>query len=199
MPSVIKRAEIAKRILVEAAQAHAAALAADKKAVRKIVARIGKAAASGVTEVKARKVPVTYPGSGRWSDRHRTHGPAWDPITHGRGLGIDRPLAETERRQCDCETQTACENRHLRDHQVRPNYTRPSSGTPEPRRWPLRRQIGSIRLPTGPYTRKPRGSSTANDRHAGIIETSAQSFLSIARSPLVRLTAGQLRHSKHAN
>src|SRR5260370_516906 len=56
---VIKRA--AERcILVEAvhAQTHAAALAADEPAVRKVVARVGKAAASGAAAVKARKVAV---------------------------------------------------------------------------------------------------------------------------------------------
>src|SRR6202158_5683144 len=52
-------ADIAERsILIGAAhaQTHAAAFAADKPAVRKIVAHRGKAAASGVTAVKARKV-----------------------------------------------------------------------------------------------------------------------------------------------
>src|ERR1700694_5410024 len=39
-------------IVAAHAQTHAAALAADKPAVRKIVARIGKAAASGVAAVK---------------------------------------------------------------------------------------------------------------------------------------------------
>src|ERR1700730_12174234 len=59
---VIKRAEIAERsIPVDAVhtQTHAATFAADKPAVRKIVAHRGKAAASGVTAVKARKVAVS--------------------------------------------------------------------------------------------------------------------------------------------
>src|SRR6202023_2995700 len=58
----IERAEVAKScILVDAAhaQTHAAAFAADKPAVRKIVAHIGKAAASGVAAVKAQKVAVS--------------------------------------------------------------------------------------------------------------------------------------------
>src|ERR1019366_2645283 len=41
------------------AQAHAAAFAADKPAVGKIVARIGKAPASDVAAAKARKVAVS--------------------------------------------------------------------------------------------------------------------------------------------
>src|SRR5262245_48648527 len=52
---VLKRADIAERSkLVDAihAQPHGAAFAADKPAARKIVARIGKAAASGVAAVK---------------------------------------------------------------------------------------------------------------------------------------------------
>src|SRR6185369_11280402 len=53
----IDRAESAERTLAEAAEAHAAALAADKKAVRKIVARIGRAV-SDVAEVEARQVAV---------------------------------------------------------------------------------------------------------------------------------------------
>src|SRR5258708_20947232 len=53
-----ERAEIAKsRILSDAAQADAAAFAADKPAVRKIVAQIGRATA-GIAVVKARKVAV---------------------------------------------------------------------------------------------------------------------------------------------
>ena len=53
----IERAETAERALAEAAEAHAVALAADKKAVRKIVARVGRAV-SDVAEVEARKVAV---------------------------------------------------------------------------------------------------------------------------------------------
>src|SRR5258708_36962254 len=59
---VIKRADIAERsVLVDAvhAQTHAAAFAADKPAVRKIVAHIGKVAASGATAVKARQCAVS--------------------------------------------------------------------------------------------------------------------------------------------
>src|ERR1700737_3613107 len=59
---VIKRADIAERsILVDAvhAQTQAAPLPPQKPAVRKIVAHMGKAAASGVTAVKARKAAVS--------------------------------------------------------------------------------------------------------------------------------------------
>src|ERR1700730_823666 len=103
---VIKRAEIAERsIPVDAAhaQTHAAAFAADKPAVRKIVAHRGKAA-SGVTAVEARKVAVSV---GALADRWiatEAGGPAWNPIVHGGGLGMGRSPAQTERRQYQCET-----------------------------------------------------------------------------------------------
>src|ERR1700731_1454977 len=89
---VIKRAEIAERsILVDAvhAQTHAAAFAADKPAVRKIVAHRGKAAASGVTAVKARKVAVSVRAlaGGQTTE---ADGPAWGPIWHRGGLGMGR-------------------------------------------------------------------------------------------------------------
>src|SRR6266481_5631884 len=96
----IERAEIAKSCIpVDAAQAHAAAFAADKPAVRKIVAHIGKAAASRVTAVKARKVAVSVRAlAGGWIATE-ADGPAWGPICHGGGLGMGRSLAWTERRQ----------------------------------------------------------------------------------------------------
>src|SRR6266851_110894 len=104
---VIKRADIAERsILVDAvhAQTHAAAFAADKPAVRKTVAHIGKAAASGVTAVKARKVAVSVRVLAGGQIATEADGPAWDPICHGSGLGMGRSPAETERRQYECET-----------------------------------------------------------------------------------------------
>src|SRR6266851_10161726 len=88
---VIKRADIAERsIPVDAvhAQTHAAAFAADKPAVRKIVAHIGKAAASGVTAVKARKVAVSVRALADGQIATEADGPAWGPICHRGGLGM---------------------------------------------------------------------------------------------------------------
>src|SRR6266849_8882018 len=96
---VIKRANIAERcILVDAvhAQTHAA--------YRKIVAHIGKAAASGVTAVKARKVAVSVRALADGYIATEADGPAWDPICHRGGLGMGRSPAQTERRQYECET-----------------------------------------------------------------------------------------------
>src|SRR6476660_4804205 len=91
---VIKRAEIAERIPVDAAHAQTpAAFAADKPAVRKIVARIGKAAASGVTAVKARKVAVSVRALADGWVAAQADGPAWDPICHRGGLGMGRSPA----------------------------------------------------------------------------------------------------------
>src|SRR5580765_6650852 len=95
---VIKRADIAERsILVDTvhAQTHAAAFAADKPAVRKIVARIGKAAASGVTAVKARKVAVSVRALADGWVAAQADGPAWDPICHRGGLGMGCSPAQT--------------------------------------------------------------------------------------------------------
>src|SRR3981189_2957467 len=96
---VIKRANIAERsILVDAvhAQTHAA--------YRKIVVHIGKAAAAGVTAVKARKVAVSVRALAGGQIATEADGPAWDPIGHGGGLRIGRSPAQTERRQYQCET-----------------------------------------------------------------------------------------------
>src|SRR6202035_1179434 len=102
-----KRADIAERsILVDTvdAETHAAAFAADKPAVRKIVAQIGKAAASGVTAVKARKVAVSVRALAGGQIATEADRPAWDPIAHRGGLGMGRSPAQTERRQYQCET-----------------------------------------------------------------------------------------------
>src|SRR5450631_458532 len=104
---VIKRAEITERsIQVDAvhAQTHAAAFAADKPAVRKIVAHIGKAAASGVTALKARKVAVSVRVLADGQIATEADRPAWNPIVHSGGLGMGRSPAQTERRQYQCET-----------------------------------------------------------------------------------------------
>src|ERR1700730_2829752 len=104
---VIKRVEIAKRsIPVDAvhAQTHAAAFAADKPAVRKIVAHRGKAAASGVTAVKARKVAVRVRTLADGWIAREADGPARDPISHSGGLGGGGSAAWIERRQYQCET-----------------------------------------------------------------------------------------------
>src|SRR6202165_2085067 len=104
---VSERADIAERsILIGAAhaQTHAAAFAADKPAVRKIVAHIGKAAASGVTAVKARKVAVSVQTLAGGRIAAEAEGPAWDPICHRGSLGVGRSPAQTERRQYQCET-----------------------------------------------------------------------------------------------
>src|SRR4051794_15887346 len=107
-----KRAEVAERSKpAKAVHAHAAACAAEKPAVRKIVARLGNTAA-----VKARKVAV--------SDRALVDGateagrPIRDPIWHRAGLGMRRSPAQTERRQYYCQTYSACENRHPRYRQL---------------------------------------------------------------------------------
>src|SRR5258705_12921831 len=103
----MKRAAIAERsILVDAvhAQTHAAAFAADKPAVRKIVAHIGKAAALGVTAVKARKVAVSVRALTVGQIATEAGGPAGDPICHRGGLGVGGSPAQTERRQYECET-----------------------------------------------------------------------------------------------
>src|SRR3984893_16489868 len=94
---VIKR--VAERsVLVDAvhAQTHAAAFAADKPAVRKIVAHIGKAAASGVTAVKARKVAVSVRALADGQIATEADGPAWDPICYRGGLGVGSSRAPTE-------------------------------------------------------------------------------------------------------
>src|SRR5260370_30244315 len=103
---VIKRAEIAERAIpVDAAHAESpAAFAADKPAVGKIVARIGKAGASGVTAVKARKVAVSVRALAGGQIATEAEGPAWGPICHRRGLGMGRSPALTERRQYEYET-----------------------------------------------------------------------------------------------
>src|SRR5450759_5319 len=103
----IKRTEVAKsRTLVDAAQAqtHPAAFAADKPAVRKIVAHIGNAAAPRVTAVKARKVAVSVRTLADGQIATKTDGPTWEPIWHRSGLGMGRWPAQTERRQYECET-----------------------------------------------------------------------------------------------
>jgi hypothetical protein len=102
---VTKRADIAEPVgLADAghAQTQAAAFAADKPAVREIVAR---AAASGVTAAKARKVAVAVPAQAEAWIATEADGPAWDPIGHGSGLGMGRSPAQTERRQHQCESQ----------------------------------------------------------------------------------------------
>src|ERR1700730_8938409 len=102
---VIKRAA-ERSTLVDAvhAQTHAAAFAPDKPAVRKIVAHSGKAAASGVTAVKARKVAVRVRPLADGRIAPEADGPARDPISHSGGLGVGRSPARTERRQYQCET-----------------------------------------------------------------------------------------------
>src|SRR5229473_565826 len=93
---VIKRADIAKRsILVDAvhAQTHAAAFAANKPAVRKIVTHRGKAATSGVTAVKARKVAVSVRALADGQIATEADGPVWGPICHRGGLGMGRSPA----------------------------------------------------------------------------------------------------------
>src|ERR1700730_13557698 len=104
---VSERSDIAERsILIGAAhtQTHAAAFAADKPAVRKIVAHIGKAAASGVTAVKARKVAVSVRALVAGQIAAEADGPAWEQICHRGGLGMGWSPAQTERRQYECET-----------------------------------------------------------------------------------------------
>src|SRR5580700_5540666 len=104
---VIKRGRIAERaILAEAAQVqtHAAAFATDKPAVRKIVAHGGKAAAPGITAVKARKVAVGVRTLAGRLIATEAEGPAWNPVRHRRGLGVGRSPAQTERRQYQCKT-----------------------------------------------------------------------------------------------
>src|SRR5665811_310936 len=104
---VRERADIAERaILLDAvhAQTHAAAFAADKPAVRKMIAQIGKAAASGVTAVEARKVAVSVRALVDGWIAAEADGPAWDPICHRGGLGMGRSPAQTERRQYACES-----------------------------------------------------------------------------------------------
>jgi len=103
----IDRAEIAERcILVDAvhAQTDAAAFAADKPAIRKIVARVGKAAASGVTAVEAGKVAIRVRALAGGRITTEADRPAWEPICHGRGLGMGRSPAQAERRQYQCES-----------------------------------------------------------------------------------------------
>src|SRR6267378_8605413 len=101
---IIDIAERASLVDAVHAQTHAAAFAADKPAVREIVAHIGKAAASGITAVKARKVAVSVRVlAGGWIATE-ADGPAWDPICNGVGLGMGRSPAETERRQYECES-----------------------------------------------------------------------------------------------
>src|ERR1700694_4729455 len=104
---VIERAVIAERstpIDAVHAQTHPPASPADKPAARKIVAHIGKAAASGVTAVKARKVIVSVRTLAGGRIAAEAEGPAWDPICHRGSLGVGRSPAQTERRQYQCET-----------------------------------------------------------------------------------------------
>src|ERR1700736_1395970 len=104
---VSERADIAERsILIGAAhaQTHAAAFAADKPAVRKIVAHIGKAAAWGVTADKARKVAVSVQTLDAGQIATEAEGRARDPICQRGGLGVNRSSAQTERRQYEYET-----------------------------------------------------------------------------------------------
>jgi hypothetical protein len=93
---VRKRAGIAERSsLIDAvhAQTHAAAFAADKPAVRKIVAP------PGVAAVEARQAAA----GGRIAPE--ADGPAWNQIGHRGRLGIGRSPAQAERRrQYQCET-----------------------------------------------------------------------------------------------
>src|SRR4051812_41692549 len=120
----IDRAEIAKGgILPDAAQAqahaHAATLAADEPAARKIIAHVGNAAATGVTAVKARKVAV---GGRALASRRivtEAEGPAWCPICQRGGLGVDRWRAQRKRSHNQCETSLTEENGHPLDRQVR--------------------------------------------------------------------------------
>src|SRR6188768_3153192 len=89
----IERAERAG--LVEAAQAHGAAFIADKPAVRKIVARRGKAA--GVAAAKAGKNAVgigTLAGIQIAAEAE----PARGPVSHRGGLGVGGSPAKAERR-----------------------------------------------------------------------------------------------------
>ena len=99
----IDRAETAERTLAEAAEAHVVALATDKKAVRKIVARIG-GAISDIPEVEARKVAVCVRALVRRRVSPEAHRPAWDPITHRPGLGAGRLPTQTEHRRGKYET-----------------------------------------------------------------------------------------------
>src|SRR5437667_11994282 len=101
----VERAEIAKSCtLVDAAQAHPTAFATDKPAVRKIVAPIGKAAAPGVTAVKACKVAVSVRALAGRQIVTEAEGPAFSPIWHRGGLGMGRSPAQTERSQYESET-----------------------------------------------------------------------------------------------
>lgn len=99
----IERPETAEGALAETAEAHGVALAADKKAVRKIVARIGRTV-SDVAEVKARKVPVRVRALVRRRISPESHRPARNPITHRPGLGVGRLPAQTEHRRGKYET-----------------------------------------------------------------------------------------------
>jgi len=104
---VMKRADITERsVLVDAvhAQTHAATFATDKPAARKIVAQIGRAAATSATAVKARKVGVSVRALVDGWIAAEADGPAWDPICHRGGLGMGRSPAQTERRQYACES-----------------------------------------------------------------------------------------------
>src|SRR5206468_12634134 len=91
----IERAETAGRTLAETAEAQAAALAADKKAVRKIVARVGRAV-SDVAEVEARKAPVSVRALACIAAK--THRPAGNPVIHRRSLGVGRSRAQAQHR-----------------------------------------------------------------------------------------------------
>src|ERR1700737_613016 len=100
---VIERTDIAESsILVDAvhAQTHAATFGADEPAVRKIVAHMGKAAASGAAAVKARKIAVSVRARADGQIVTEADGPAWDPICYWGGLGVSGSRAQTECRQC---------------------------------------------------------------------------------------------------
>lgn len=101
-----ERADIAERAtLAEAvhAETHGAAFAADKPAVRKIGARIGKAVASG-TEVKARKVAVAVQALDAGRIAAEAEGAARDPVAQRGDLGVGRLPAQAERHQSEYET-----------------------------------------------------------------------------------------------
>ena len=114
--SSLERAERAG--LVDAAQAQArtqaAAFAADKPAVRKIVPR-GKAA--GATVLKAREAGLrvrALPGIQIAAEAE----PARRPIGHRGSLGVSRSPAQTKRRYDKHETQSACKHGHPHNRQV---------------------------------------------------------------------------------
>src|SRR5206468_9331734 len=96
----IERAERASLVDAAHAQAHAAAFIADKPAVRKIVARRGKAA--GVTAAKARKVAIIVRSLAGIQAAAEAE-PARGPICHWSGLGVGRSPAQAERRHDECE------------------------------------------------------------------------------------------------